>query len=283
MSIQENHAMNASSKAKPLRTHYRLGTNPFRRPAVLVGFILLILAALLLANQVIRHAGGADLVLAAAPADPKAQLQGNVKKDPFAWEDLCDGKTLKGWTAPKFGGEGKVEVKDGAIVLHAGDTLTGITCTGKPPRTNYELTLDGRKLDGADFFATTTFPVGDKCVSLVTGGWGGSLVGISCVDFYDASDNATTKFHDFKKNQWYSFRIRVTDAKIECWIDKEKMVDLARKGHKFSVRMECDLSQPLGVSSYATSGAVKNIRVRNLKPEEVKAAADAAAKEAGNE
>ena len=29
-------------------------------------------------------------------------------KDPFAWRSMFDGKTLKGWKVPQFGGEGEV-------------------------------------------------------------------------------------------------------------------------------------------------------------------------------
>lgn len=248
--------------------------NAFRRPAVVLGFIVLAVAALVLANQLLRRAHGDEPKAPEKPAEKPAE-----KKDPHAWQDLFDGKTLKGWKAPKFGGEGKVEVKDGQIVIHSGESMTGITYEGKVPQTNYELELEGMRVDGADFFATTTFPVGDKHVSFVTGGWGGTVTGISCVDFYDASDNPTSKFQEFKNKQWYKFRIRVTDAKIEVWIDKDQVVDLTRKGHKFSIRAECDLCRPLGVSTWCTSGAVKNIRIRQLKAEEVKAAAEGVEKE----
>ena len=95
------------------------------------------------------------------------------------------------------------------------------------------------------------------------------MVGISCVDWYDASDNITTQFKSFEDDQWYKIRIRVSQPKIECWIDKEKMVDLPRKGHKFDVRIEVDLCKPFGISSYMTEGVVRNLRIRQLKREEV--------------
>ena len=102
-------------------------------------------------------------------------------------ESLFDGKTLKGWKAPEFGGQGKVEVKDGAIVMERGESMTGISCTGKVPTVDYELTLEGKRVDGVDFFATTTFPVGKSHCSLVVGGWGGPVVGLSSIDYYDAA------------------------------------------------------------------------------------------------
>jgi len=218
---------------------------------------------------------------AAAEDAPKASAKepdakkANAKKpaaDKAKWRELFDGKTLKGWKVPNFGGEGKVYVKDGSIVLEAGQMMTGITYTGPLPKTklNYELTLEAQRIDGSDFFATTTFPVGDSHVSLVVGGWGGTLVGISSIDFRDASDNETTRTTDFKAKQWYRIRIRVTKEKIEAWIDDEKMVDVETKDRKLSIRFECDLCRPLGVSTWMTTGAVRNLRLRELKAEELK-------------
>jgi hypothetical protein len=75
----------------------------------------------------------------------------------------------------------------------------------------------------------------------------------------------------------------VTKEKIECWIDKEKMVDLqyvrwededgkkVKKERKISIRIECELCKPLGVSTWCTTGAVRDIRIRSLTPEELKA------------
>jgi hypothetical protein len=232
-----------------------------RRTAVWVGVGAFVLGACALAS-------------AAETAKDKPEPAKDAKKpDPYAWQILFDGKTLEGWKAPKFGGEGEVKVSDGTIVLGLGEGITGVTWQGKPPRTNFEISLEGIRLDGNDFFATTTFPVGDSYASLVTGGWGGTVVGISNVDYYDAGDNITTKFFDFKKKQWYTIRIRVSDARIEAWVDKEQIVDLPREGHKFNTRFEVDASQPLGVASWCTKGAVRNIRLRLLKPEEVAAAA----------
>ena len=132
-----------------------------------------------------------------------------------------------------FGGEGKVAVRNGAIVMERGNQMTGITWTGKPPRSNYELTLDGKRIEGSDFFCTTTFPVGDDYCSFVTGGWGGSVIGLSNVDHMDASENQTSASREFKNDTWYQFRIRVTDEKIEVWIDKDQVVDQSPQGAYF--------------------------------------------------
>ncbi|MEN6450838.1 MAG: DUF1080 domain-containing protein [Thermoguttaceae bacterium] len=195
---------------------------------------------------------------------PKKKSEGDGKS-------LFDGKTLKGWKTPDFGGQGNVLVKDGAIVMEAGNMMTGVTWTGKPPRNNYELSLEGKRIQGNDFFCTTTFPVGDDPCSLVVGGWGGALVGLSSIDGMDASENATTKYLLFKRNQWYRIRIRVTDAAVDAWIDDEHVVNQSRKGHKFTIRSEVELCRPLGICTWGTTGAVRNVRLGSLEGSAAKA------------
>ncbi|NMC21511.1 MAG: DUF1080 domain-containing protein [Thermogutta sp.] len=238
-------------------------------------------------------AGGLGSVLAedagTAPAQPAGEkTEGKTaekpqdgkeakKPSPYEWRDLFDGKALDDWKAPQFGGEGQVRVQDGAIVLERGDTMTGITYTGKDlPKTNYEIEWVAKRTDGIDFFATLTFPVGESFCSLVTGGWGGTVVGLSSINFYDASDNETTQFKVFKDNQWYKFRVRVTDVKIEAWIDGEKVVDFVIGKNKLSTRFEVELCKPLGFSSWCSTGVIKSVRLRQLTPDEVKVIEDEA-------
>ena len=241
-----------------------------RRPASLLAVWILVLGAPLLAQRGVYASDEAE-----SPPKAGKKAAKKAEKDPYQWKRMFDGKTLKGWKVPNFGGEGEVYVKDGAIVMEMGSMITGITWTGKElPETNYELQLEARRTLGGDFFATTTFPVGKESCSFVVGGWAGTVVGLSCVDWYDASDNVTSDFMAFEDNRWYKIRIRVTDQKIDCWIDDDQMVDLTREGHKFSVRIEVDLCRPLGVCAYETEGHVRNLRIRRLKPEEIAAKPD---------
>jgi 3-keto-disaccharide hydrolase len=206
---------------------------------------------------------------------PSALAEDPKSKTPD-WKPLFDGKTVDGWKA-SFDKDtsGKVHVKDGAIVLEKGMKMTGVTYTGKEfPRADYEVVLEGKRVDGRDFFATTTFPVGDGYCSLVVGGWGGMLVGVSSINGSDASENETTGSIEFKENSWYKIRIRVTENKLECWIGDEKVVDVERKGRKFSTRIECDDCQPFGIATYDTVGAVRDIKVRRLTEAEKKVAAE---------
>ena len=193
---------------------------------------------------------------------------GQPENDKDGWKPLFDGKTLNGWKKTNFGGEGAVSVEDGAIVMPAGSDMTGITYAGKDfPKMNYEVTLEGKRLKGGDFFCTTTFPMGDDFCSLVVGGWGGQVVGLSSINNLDASENESTTNQEFKQNQWYKIRIRVTKDRIQAWIDAKQMIDADVKDKKISIRVECDLCKPFGVATWNTSGAVRDIRVRELKSE----------------
>src|SRR4051794_37742745 len=151
---------------------------------------------------------------------------GDKKAEP-AWRSLFDGKSLAGWKITNFGGEGEVEVRDGAIVMEQGNDMTGVTFAGKDfPKMNYEVVVEGKRTKGNDFFCTATFPVGDSHSSLVTGGWGGCVVGLSSLDMQDASENETNSLVNFKDNQWYRFKVRVTKDRIQAWIDDKNVVDV---------------------------------------------------------
>jgi len=194
-----------------------------------------------------------------------AELLGTVPGD-AAWTPLFDGRALGLWKPTPFGGQGDVTVAEGAIRIGMGADMSGITFSGDVPRQDYEIALDAQRADGNDFFCGLTFPVGDDPCSLIVGGWGGGVVGLSSIDGLDAAHNDTTSFREFKTGRWYAIRVRVTRERITCFIDDEKVVDQPLEGRKISVRDEVIPSTPLGIATYATTAVVKNIRWRELEP-----------------
>ena len=180
---------------------------------------------------------------------------------PLAEGKLFDGKTLGHWRATDFAGRGEVTVKDGMIVIGMGHDMSGITWDGQVIRMNYEIQLEAMRVDGTDFFCGLTFPVGKDPCSFIVGGWGGSLVGISSLDGFDAANNETTRFMGFKKGQWYRIKVSVTPGKIQAWIDDKKMVDVETEGRRIGIRWEVEKSVPLGIATWQTTGAVRNIYV----------------------
>ena len=210
------------------------------------------------------------LVVVAAQSQVAARaIRGTLAERPESlqsdWQSLFDGKTLGNWKPTNFGGEGAVRVEDGQIVLEIGGDLTGITWTGPElPKTNYELSLQGMRVSGHDFFAGITFPVADSFCSLILGGWGGMTVGLSSIDAMDASENETSQNINFDERRWYDVRIRVTPEKIEAWLDQRQIVNQSIRNRRIDTRPEVYLSQPLGVASWRTKSAVRNIRLRRL-------------------
>lgn len=194
-------------------------------------------------------------------------LAGQPSTPPEAWTPLFDGKSLSGWKETPFSGRGRVEVKDGIIIIGSGH-LTGITWTGDFSRSGYEIRFEAARLDGSDFFAGITFPVNDTFCSWINGGWGGSVVGLSSLDGDDASENDTSIMRDFVEGRWYAFRLAVSETRIRGWIDGELVIDADIKGRQVGLRPgEIDLSTPLGFASYSTVAGLRKIEYRRLVPE----------------
>ncbi len=174
---------------------------------------------------------------------------------------LFDGETLQGWRVSDFAGHGEVKVEEGKILLGMG-VMTGITWTGDIPRMNYEVSVDAMRVEGSDFFCGLTFPVGTNPCSLIVGGWGGSVVGLSSLDGEDAANNETTKYMTFENKRWYHVRVKVLPDKIQAWIDDEKVVDVVTKDRRISIRFEVEPSLPFGFATWSTAAALRNIKIR---------------------
>ena len=158
--------------------------------------------------------------LAELPAPPKPD---------DGWLSLFNGKDLSGWEETDYAGRGNVKVQNGELHIENGLVITGVTYTNKTvlPKTNYEIEYEAKKLNGTDFFGLLTFPVGDAHASLVTGGWGGAVTGISSINSMDASENNTTVYLRFNKDHWYKFRLRVTPDNLSVWMTpKEHLIPL---------------------------------------------------------
>jgi hypothetical protein len=210
----------------------------------------------------------AALTLAAVvPADqPKAPA-----KEKAAWKPLFDGKDLDGWKAVDFAGAGKVHIADGAIVMDKGSTMTGVAYTrGDFPKIDYEVSLEGKRVAGDDFFCTVIFPVGETACSLVVGGWGGTIVGLSNVNHENGSENVTTTTQDFETGKWYKVRLRVSKDHIKAWINDESVVDLETTDRTIDLHRACEPCKPFGLATWKTTGAVREIRVRALTDSENK-------------
>lgn len=172
--------------------------------------------------------------------------------------------------AVPFGGAGEVEFGPASIALEQGQPLTGVRFTDPFPTTDYEIEVVAARRAGNDFFCALTFPIGDEHATLVLGGWGGSLVGLSCLDGLDASSNETKSFHRFERDVDYRLTLRVTAERLIATVAEADgpattIVDLARTGRRFSLRPEVALSAPLGIASYSTRASIRRIAWRSIR------------------
>ncbi len=200
----------------------------------------------------------------------------SAKKKPVEkWTVLFDGKQMKQWKLPKgydYGDAGKVEVKDGNMVLNGGLFATGVRWPGKFPKTNYEVQLEAQRFDGYDFFVGMSFPVGDGELTLILGGWGGYLTGLSCIDGYRADENESCSSMEFTNKKWYPVRVRVTDERVTAYVADEKICDLETKDRKLTVTSEMEPCLPFGIATWAnTTGLLRKIRYRTLSKKEIAA------------
>jgi hypothetical protein len=221
-------------------------------------------------RTLLRHLPLLAAFLSAAIAGEAGQNAGSgaaSAQPPAAeWRSLFDGKSLEGWRETPFTDRGPVRVANGTIILGAGE-MTGITWTGAFPKSNFEVRFEAARLQGNDFFAGLTFPVGESFCTLIVGGWGGGVVGLSNVDGWAASDNQTYQWREYQTGRWYAIRLRVTDERIQAWIDNVEEINLSLAGHRINLRFgEIKLSAPFGLASYGTTAGLRKLEYRLLPP-----------------
>jgi len=181
---------------------------------------------------------------------------------------LFDGKNLDNWERTDFAGKGDVRIdENGSLVLEMGAELSGVRWKGKTelPKIDYEVTLQAKRTMGSDFFCGLTFPFKESHATLVLGGWGGSLIGISSLDDFDASENETGDAYVFEDKKWYDVRLRVTEEKLQVWLNDKMVIDTDVEGRKVSMRFgEIEMSVPFGICTYATTGVIRDVKIRKL-------------------
>lgn len=191
------------------------------------------------------------------PAAPNEAVQAG-------WRPLFNGRDLTGWKVTEFGGQGEVIVEDGDVVITQGADLSGIHTEKVPAGPQFEVQFEAQRQAGSDFFVGLTFPVKDSHCSLILGGWGGGVCGLSSLEGMDASENETTSYMDFEKGRWYRIRLVVTDTKIDAWIDDAHVVDVTTEGRRIGLRFEVERSKPFGFATYQTTARIRKARIRNL-------------------
>jgi len=199
----------------------------------------------------------------AGPPASKTTAPEPQSTSPARWTSL-DIRSEGAWVQSRFGGDGSMEIADGVISLGFGDPLTGVRWEGPFPRLQYEVSLEARRTNGFDFFCGLTVPVGDQRCSLILGGWGGSLVGLSSIDGMDAANNETMLIREFQQNRWYKVRMRVTEKRLRVWLDAEEIIDFVRDERPLDIRAEMEQSTPLGIAAFQCEAEIRNVRFRPI-------------------
>ncbi len=175
------------------------------------------------------------------------------------------------WQSAGIEGSAGFKLKEDEITLDAGAPMTGVRFSGWQsshlPLSDYALEFDAMRVRGSDFFAAVTFPVRriDTCATLVIGGWGGGLVGVSSIDGQDASENATRSAQKFETNKWYHFRLEVRDDDLRGWLDGRIIINASIKARTISLRPgDIEHCAPFGLATYGTTGSVRGLCVRQL-------------------
>ena len=212
----------------------------------------------------------------AKPTPPKPATATPPRREPppdderwTEWEDLFDGKTLNRWRIAEgaaFARHGPVRVERGWVMLGGGESATTIVWSGSFPREDYEVAFETMRATATGDFGTTLFPVGSSHCVLALAAYGGKA-GLSWIDGKSCDDNATTRPITLVNGRWYAARLRVTAAKIEAWIDQQQVVDFAREGHTLTVPPHYTALGAFSLGSLRCTSALRNIRLRRLRPE----------------
>ncbi len=164
-----------------------------------------------------------------------------------------------------------MQIQQGELTLEAGRPMTGATFSSWQalglPTTSYQITYEAMRLEGGDFFGTVTFPVGnlETHVSLVLGGWGGTLIGISSIDYSDASENQTRSEQRFEQGQWYRVRLEIRPEELKAWIDDKIVVNVNIKARHLGLRAgEIERCRPFGFASYLTTARIRKVMIKKL-------------------
>ncbi len=178
---------------------------------------------------------------------------------------------LARWHPADIADNGRVWIQADNLMMFPGRPMTAAVFDGwteaKLPLTDYAISFEARRVEGRDFFAALTFPVNkiDTCATLVLGGWGGALVGISSIDDQDASENSTRSEQAFVNGQWYKVRLEITHEDLKAWIDDRLVVNTSITGRKISLRPgDIEHCAPFGLASFGSEGQVRALKVRRL-------------------
>ena len=181
--------------------------------------------------------------------------QRNLLTSPDAWRVVVE-DPFESHGAVKFD-RGNSEGCE--LSLAMGKPGTGVNYRGPVPRINYTISAEAMRTDGEDFFYALTFPINNQHATLIIGGWGGGVTGISNLGGMSAVENETTGYTPFENQRWYSIVLKVTEAKILVTLDQQDIIEVETAKHQYSVWPEQATMCPLGIATWKTAAKIRNL------------------------
>lgn len=135
---------------------------------------------------------------------------------------------------------------------------------GKPGWSHYEITLDAKKLSGNEGFLILFYARNATHFCwLNLGGWGNSQDGIQQArgQRNPLALVMQPTIH-VKEGHWYHIRLRCDGPEIQSWVDGKKCVN-------YRIQSPSAFKGKIGIGTWQTQAAFKNITVRSLKDQAV--------------
>jgi hypothetical protein len=201
-----------------------------------------------------------------SPTPPVVQIHPDPAATAENWVEMGSLAPDK-WTPIEGAADVEWDAESRVMRIGIGTDLNGLRWTGALPTVPYVVELEARRMSGSDFFCGLTFPVrtGNEHVSLILGGWGGNLVGISSIDGMDASENSTASQQEFEDQRWYRVRVEVRQEHLQAWIDDQQIVDAHTEEQKLSLRPgPIEDCAPFGLATWQTKAEIRGVRHRKL-------------------
>ena len=199
---------------------------------------------------------------------------GDPKERPLREADLLSPSIITAWETAAIPDQGAVDVAVDGLRIQSGKPMSGVRFSAwrspRFPLTNYAIDYEAMRVEGRDIFGMVTFPVGDEetHATFVLGGWGGTVTGISSIDFSDANENQTRGEHPFENDHWYRVRIEVRTGDLRAWIDGKIVVNVSIKGRHVGLRQGyVDHCLPFGFATYGSAAVIRAVAMTRLSPE----------------
>jgi hypothetical protein len=198
------------------------------------------------------------------PPPPQAQQSNKVDEGDL----LKNG--LAGWTVytgNEFQKPGKVEFRNDTLSISAGDPYGGVSLASDFMKDHYEVSLQARRTGGNDIFCGILFPVGKDYCSMVLGGWGNSLSGLSMINGLFASENETAYPESFTNHVWVDVTLRVSPDAIRVFTGTNEIISQEREDRLIEPYPGLEVFEPFGFFTYETDAEIRRVRVRELPAE----------------